>query len=251
MSRDRFPGATWAPLPESGYQGLYVKTQLLFHSTGTKASAAANRRYFAQAGVTAESTLIVDYDGGCLQLMGARERADANVTASRRAMSVEVVGTADEPYTAAQVAKCVEIAAWACAEHPVARRQCAAHDASGIGWHVMFGAPGPWTTVRGKECPGRRRIDQVRTIIIPSVAAPVPTPRRQEDIVDYVYVGNALIAYGPLGKRRVETKAEVLFWQAKGLLPASLAKVEKVESSPVLAAILAGLPWLEPSGLPT
>lgn len=180
MSLQRFPAATWAPIPEAGNK-LYVKTQLIFHSTGTKASASANRRYFAAEGVQVESTFIVDYDGGCLQLLEAGEKADANVSASRRAISVEVVGTADEPYTPAQVATCIAIGRWAVDEHPIPAVACEAHNRPGIGWHVMFGAPGPWTAVRGKQCPGGARIAQVRDLIIPAVAAGHTIPTDPED----------------------------------------------------------------------
>jgi hypothetical protein len=181
VSKSRFPGATWAPIPEHADGPMYVKTQLIFHSTGTRASAAANRRYFARSDVTVESTLVVDYDGGALQLLDAGERADANTTASRRAISVEVVGEAHEPFTPAQLATCQAIAEWACAEHPIARRQIPEHDASGVGWHVMFGAPGPWTNVRGKECPGPKRIAQVRDLIIPGLTTLTATTTVQED----------------------------------------------------------------------
>jgi hypothetical protein len=184
MSADRFPDATWAPLSESGEHGRHVKTQLIFHSTGTRASAAANRRYFNQAGVKVESTLIVNYDGGALQVMEAYERADANTSASRRAISVEVVGEAHEPFTPAQLATCIAIARWACAEHPIERRQAPVHDASGIGWHVMFGAPGPWTNVSGKSCPGSKRIAQVRDVIIPAVQRGPAHSREDLSIVD-------------------------------------------------------------------
>lgn len=169
MSKNRYPGATWAELPESGTHGRHTKTQLIYHSTGTRASAKANQRYFARGEVKVESTLIVDYDGGCLQIMEAYERADANTSASARAISVETVGEAGEPFTQAQVDRLIDIGIWACTEHPIARRQIPEHDESGIGWHVMFGAPGPWTTVRGKECPGPQRIAQVRDVIIPAV----------------------------------------------------------------------------------
>ena len=198
MSKERYPGATWAPLPESGTHGTYTKTQLIFHSTGTTASASANRRYFASSNVDVESTLIVDYDGGCLQIMEASEKADANTTASRRAISVEVVGTADEPYTAAQVARCKDIAKWACENHPIARRQCPAHDESGLGWHVMFGAPGPWTTVSGKECPGPKRIVQVRDVIIPSVrlsSSLTPAPTQEDTDMAFITRGSGNTQY--------------------------------------------------------
>lgn len=185
---DRMPGATWLPLPEANAQGRYTKTQLIFHSTGTRAGARANRNYFAQSGVKVESTFIVDYDGEIVQAMPASARADANGLANKRAMSVEMVGEAGEPFTRAQVAAAIKIAEWACSTHPVARRRINAEGASGIGWHVMFGAPGPWTSVRGKECPGPQRIRQVIDLIIPAVsAAPAPTPEDDDMAASFTF----------------------------------------------------------------
>lgn len=188
MSTDWMPGTTRLLLPEAHDQGRYVKTQCIFHSTGTTAGARANARYFARTDVKIESTMIVDYDGEILQLMPASARADANLSASERAISVEVIGTADEPYTPAQVRSCIAIARWACVNHPIPRRQIPQHDLGGIGWHVMFGAPGPWTSVRGKQCPGPQRIEQVRTVIIPAAKAwpssdlRTPTPTVSKEI---------------------------------------------------------------------
>ncbi len=176
MSKERMPGATWMLLPEANGQGSYRKTQLIYHSTGTKAGARANYKYFAQAKVAVESTFIVDYDGEILQVMPATARADANGKANQRAMSVEVVGTADEPYTAEQVAACIAIGRWATEEHPILPRVITSEITTGIGWHVMFGAPGPWTNVRGKACPGPQRIAQVRDVIIPALTMPTLQP---------------------------------------------------------------------------
>jgi hypothetical protein len=201
----RYPGATWAPLPEASEGGKHVKTQLVFHSTGTRASAAANRQYFARAEVKVESTLIVDYDGGCLQVMETWARAQANGTANRRGISVEVVGVASEPYTPAQVERCLDIARWACDTNPIARRQIPAERESGIGWHVMFGAPGPWTSARGKQCPGRQRIAQVRDVLIPTITGDgdgiaAAVPEEVSDMVLVVCPGKplCLLAHGRL-----------------------------------------------------
>ena len=62
----------------------------------------------------------------------------------------------------------------------VTRRQVGAPAGSGIGWHVMFGAPGPWTPV-AKSCPGPARVAQARDEIIPAIVAgdphnPYPKP---------------------------------------------------------------------------
>lgn len=166
----RDPGSKWNPIPEWN-AGRYTKTQFIVHSTGTKASAANNARYFARPDVSVESTFVVGYGPSdpTLQLTDSRARADANTTASRRAISVEVVGTGDEPFTDWQVAELIRLGRWAADEHPIARRVCPTHSSSGFGWHVMFGAPGPWTNVRGKVCPGARRAAQLLAVVFPAI----------------------------------------------------------------------------------
>lgn len=47
--------------------------------------------------------------------------------------------------------------------------------AGGFGWHVMLGAPGPWTSEPGKTCPGARRIAQLLDTVFPAVFAGTPT----------------------------------------------------------------------------
>lgn len=195
MSQEWMPGATHLPIREATEQGSYVKTQLIYHSTGTRAGARANRRYFdnpneSMEKVRVESTFIIDYDGEILQIMPASAKADANMIASRRAISVEVVGTADEPYTPAQMVSCIDIARWACTEHPIARRVIPREPLSGIGWHVMFGAPGPWTTVSGKECPGPQRILQVKNVIIPATQRldlPLPPVETEDEVASFLF----------------------------------------------------------------
>jgi len=233
------------PLPEAENAARYTKTQCIFHSTGTKAGARANARYFAAAAVRVESTFIVDYDGEILQVLPAGARADANGTANRRAISVEVVGTADEPFTPEQVAACIAIGRWACAEHPIPRRLIPAEPLGGIGWHVMFGAPGPWTSVAGKVCPGKQRIAQVRQVIIPAVQATEaesPVPTVQEDDMELYRDGGDLVAFNMTGRRRLENAAELGYWRDSGRLP---AKVTDLADDPRLAAVVALLPWTE------
>lgn len=169
MARD--PGSTWKPLPEAGAPDGHVKTQLIVHSTGTKASAAANWRYFAQEGVQVESTFIVGLTPAdpTLQAMDSTDVADANMSASKRAISIEVVGDGAGPFTDWQLAELIRIGRWAVSTHPIARRVIPAESESGLGWHVMFGAPGPWTTVRGKVCPGAARVEQLKTIVFPAI----------------------------------------------------------------------------------
>ena len=184
MARD--PGSLWSPLPEAldGSHGRsVVKTQFIVHSTGTTASAEANFRYFSRGDVQVESHFIVGLTPAdpTRQVMDTTARADANTTASRRGISVEVVGTASMPFTPHQVSELVRIGRWALAEHPILPRICPAHDASGCGWHVLFGAPGPWTTVLGKECPGPVRIAQLKAVIFPVIFSTSPSLDQQQE----------------------------------------------------------------------
>lgn len=179
----RDPGSTWAPLPEAGAPDGYRKTQLIFHSTGTLASAAANRRYFEQMKVAVESTFIVGLtaDDPTLQVMDSTDKADANGASNRRAISVEVVGTGDMPFTEWQVSELVRIGRWAVENHPIPRVRIPDPVEGGTGWHVMFGAPSAWTTVRGKVCPGSRRITQLREVVFPAIFRTETTPAPEDD----------------------------------------------------------------------
>lgn len=170
----RDPGSKWAPLPEAGDPDGYTKTQFIVHSTGDTASADRIRNYFAQTGVVVESTFIVGVtsDDPTLQVMDSTDNADANLKSNQRAIAVEVVGDGTGPYTEWQVQEIIRLGRWAADNHPIERRVCPSYTKSGFGWHVMFGAPGPWTSVVGKICPGPVRIEQLKTRIFPAIFSP-------------------------------------------------------------------------------
>lgn len=168
----RDPGSVWAPLPEAGAPDGYVKTQFIVHSTGSTSTARQIRdNYFAREDVVVESTFIVGKSAAdpTLQIMDSSDNADANVAANQRGISVETVGTGNEPFTDWQVQELIRLGRWAAARHPIEKRIIPREPDSGFGWHVMFGAPGPWTTVRGKVCPGDLRIQQLKSTIFPAI----------------------------------------------------------------------------------
>lgn len=192
MARD--PGSVWAPLPEAGAPDGYPKNKFIVHSTGTRASAAANRKYFSQAAVVVESTFIVGLspDDPTLQIMDSTDGADANGDANRPGISVEVVGLAGDPFTDHQVSELIRLGIWARSAHGIPAQVIPHATGAGFGWHVMFGAPGPWTSVRGKECPGKPRIRTLQAVIFPAIfdghapaaaapAAPALTPAQIEE----------------------------------------------------------------------
>ena len=193
MPRD--PGSLWVPLPEAGAPDGLVKTQFIVHSTGSRASAAANRRYFERPEVAVESTFIVGLDSSdpTLQVMDSTDRADANGAANGRGISVEVVGLGTDPFTAWQVQEVTRLGRWAADTHGIARRIIPAEAAPGYGWHVMFGAPGPWTSVRGKVCPGTARIKQLRELIFPAIFA---ANLEDDDMPSAQEIAEAVWGYG-------------------------------------------------------
>lgn len=169
MARD--PGSIWKPLPEAGAPDGHTKTQFIVHSTGTMASAAANWNYFLRPDVVVESTFIVGWgpEDPTLQIMDSTDNADANGSANRRGISVEVVGDGVGGYNDWQIRELVRLGSWAKAAHGIPPRIIRTEPDPGFGWHVMFGAPGPWTSVRGKVCPGARRIQQLKDTVFPAI----------------------------------------------------------------------------------
>jgi len=181
------PFATHRLLPESGTQPRITPRVAILHSAAGKGSL---YRFFLERSAL-ESHFWVDEDGEIEQYVDTHVRADANLKANGYAISIETESTvaATERWTPRQAAAIIRLLEWICDEHPdVTRRQVAAPAGSGIGWHVMFGAPGPWTPV-AKSCPGPARVAQARDEIIPAIVAgdphnPYPKPEPKPPTVE-------------------------------------------------------------------
>lgn len=182
MARD--PGSQWHPLAEWTTQGSYPKDKFIVHSTGDDGSALAVYNYFNRPEVVVESTFIVGKTPAdpTLQLLDSSAAADANILANQSGISVECVGTGDEQFTDWQVSELIRLGKWARQVHNIPPQQIPTQSGAGFGWHVMFGAPGPWTSV-AKVCPGALRIEQLRTVVFPAIygaaatkPAPLPKP---------------------------------------------------------------------------
>jgi hypothetical protein len=116
-----------------------------------------------------------DLDGVLWQWVPLNRTADANFHANPWAVSIETSDNAPGrpedivAWSPKQLAALIRWGNWLADEWRVPRRQCPAWDASGFGWHAMWGAPSHWTNVAGKVCPGRRRINQLRTVVFPAI----------------------------------------------------------------------------------
>lgn len=161
------PFADHKLLPENESQPRIEPRIAIAHSA---AGSGSLYRFFLN-GSNLESHFWISKTGIIEQYMDTNVRADANLKANAFAVSIETESSiaATEPWTDAQVKALIRLLDWLCDTHPaILRRQCPAWDAAGLGWHIMFGAPGPWTPV-AKSCPGPARIKQMQTVIIPAV----------------------------------------------------------------------------------
>jgi hypothetical protein len=137
--------------------------------------------WFNRADVVTESNFIIRQDRRRRRLadhgLGRARRRERR--RQRPGISVECCGGGDEPLTDYQVGALVDLGIWARGAHPaIAARIIPTPTGSGFGWHVMFGAPGPWTTVNGKVCPGAPKIAQLKSTVFPAIFRGTPV---QED----------------------------------------------------------------------
>lgn len=208
----RYPGAIYRPLAAKETQpamkrhdvvclhtmvGSLASTDAMFHEggyTGTES-------HFGVGGIWGADAA-KGYDGKVFQWQDTAFTADANYQGNPRVLSIETADNAPQlardvrPWTAKQLEAIVQLVAWLCRTHSIPA--VLIHDSKptsrGIGYHALgvehsLGidkAPGflitggeRWSTSVGKECPGAQRIAQVKTIIVPRVAAllkPAPAP---------------------------------------------------------------------------
>lgn len=160
------PFAIRKPLRENETQGDIVPRAIVLHTAVSNATSLFD---FFQNSSNLESHFYVREDGVIEQYLDTTVRADANLQANDFAVSIETWdGGTIRPWTAKQLAALIRLCRWICDTHAIPKRLIPSAFSSGIGWHVQFGAPGPWTPV-AKSCPGGPRIEQTRTVIIPAL----------------------------------------------------------------------------------
>lgn len=165
------PFATQRLLPESNTQPHITARAVVMHSAAGRGSL---YNFFLKSS-SLESHFWVGEDGRIEQYVDTARRADANRNANGFAISIETESSpsATEPWNAVQFMAIVKLVRWCCTEHHIPARNIPAWDSSGIGWHIQFGAPGPWTPV-AKSCPGPARIRQMPSLIAAVAAGSTP-----------------------------------------------------------------------------
>ena len=120
--------------------------------------------YFATRSGGVESHFYVRRDGTVEQYRSIYFQADANLDANDFAVSVETQGMGAGEWTAEQLTAIKRLLVWLHKTAGVPYEVCQTWDGHGVGYHVMFGAPGPWTP-SAKTCPGPDRIKQFKTTL--------------------------------------------------------------------------------------
>jgi len=135
-------------------------------------------------------------DGIIYQWVDTEYRADANLDGNHRLISIETADNAPQraadiqAWTPNQVRAIIRLVAALCRRYDIpaelvpdsksGRRGIAYHRQGIDPWRVAGGET--WSNSRGKECPGDRRIAQIRNEIIPGVRAAL-APKPQEFVV--------------------------------------------------------------------
>lgn len=177
------PFAVQRRLPEDKTQPRAAKRLAILHTQGFDDNDGTLYDDFNRSGNSLESTFFIRWDGTIEQYLDTEVRADANRYANSFAVSIETEDDGGDiaPWSDAQVVSIIRLLRWLNSVHPdIVLTPTKTWDGKGIGYHVMFGAPSPWTPV-AKSCPGKARIDQFWNVIVPALASPPPPSPEEED----------------------------------------------------------------------
>jgi N-acetylmuramoyl-L-alanine amidase-like protein len=211
----RYSGASWRPLEKSQGQSRMTRHDIVCLHTMV-GSLTSTDSFFRKGGWSGtESHFGVGgkwgadathgLDGKVYQWQDTNYRADANLEGNHHIISIETADNAPArpdqilAWTPKQLDAIVKIIAWACKEHdiPAVLIPDSKPGRRGIGYHRLgcehsrgIGAvPGflvaggeRWSTSRGKECPGSRRIAQIPGIIERVKAELRPKPVTPKEI---------------------------------------------------------------------
>jgi len=121
-----------------------------------------------------ESHFFVRKDGAIEQYRDTAYEADANLKANSFMrglqrfgyVSIETQGKDAGEWNDLQLAAIKTLLKWLSETHNFPLRKCRDPQDPGVGYHTMWGAPGPWTP-KAKTCPGPDRIRQFNAVLVP------------------------------------------------------------------------------------
>jgi hypothetical protein len=164
VTKGIYPAAKQLIIPPGANDPAIVPRIAILHVDAGNATSLY--RYFNGPSGGIESHFHVRKDGVVEQYRNIFRQADANLDANDFAVSIETQGYGKGEWTPAQIASIKLLLRWLKAEAGIPLIRCTAWNGKGVGYHVMFGAPGHWTPV-AKSCPGPDRIKQYESVLIP------------------------------------------------------------------------------------
>lgn len=135
--------------------------------------------YFSGPSKGIESHFYVRRLGFPEQYRDTHFEADANLKANsfygkdgRRYgyVSIESQGLDRGEWDAHELEEIKRLLVWLSETHNFPLTKCKTPTDPGVGYHTMFGAPGPWTPV-AKTCPGPDRVRQFNNVLVPWMAS--------------------------------------------------------------------------------
>lgn len=165
--------------------------------------------YFKNASGGIESHFHIPKEGPVQQYRDTAYEADANLKANsfldtsgvqivrKGYVSIETQGLAAGEWNAHQLDNIKRLLKWLAETHNFPLRVCTSPTSPGVGYHVMFGAPGPWTP-KAKICPGPDRVRQFHNVLTPWMKAGAPgggavvdggnevTPEQMQELKDFI-----------------------------------------------------------------
>lgn len=172
-----YPGARHRLIPAGSSDPPIIPIGVILHVDAGNSGSLYT--YFNGPSGGIESHFFIRKDGGVEQYRDTSREADANYKANSFLrdgkrygfISVETQGYEAGEWTDAQIREIKELLLWVHKTHGMPLRRCPAWDQAGVGYHVMFGAPGPWTPV-SKSCPGPDRVRQFNNVLVPWMVEP-------------------------------------------------------------------------------
>ena len=163
-----YPGARKLLIPPGANDPRITPRVAILHVDA--GNAASLHTYFRDRSGGVESHFHVRRDGVVEQYRDTDYQADANHLANDFAVSIETQGYGAGEWTPEQLESIKALLDWLNRTHGIPLRKIDRWDGEGVGYHVLFGAPGPWTPV-AKSCPGPDRIRQFDRVLVPWMAA--------------------------------------------------------------------------------
>jgi hypothetical protein len=167
-----YPGAIRRLIPPGDNDPAIIPIGIIWHTDAGDSKSLYG--YFNGPSGGIESHLHFPKVGAPEQYRDFGHEADANYHANSFLIngkrygfiSGETQGLATDLWNAHQLTEMKKFMLWARANLHVALSKCVGPYSPGVGWHTMWGSPGPWTPY-AKDCPGKPRIGQFTNDLVP------------------------------------------------------------------------------------